>query len=159
MFDILANKPLSFQSILIEAFIKLDFPRLDPKTVYHRNFENFDENSFLNDLKETNFDFFNKSSNENYRSITDTFIKVVERHAPLEKRFVRGNQVPFMNKELKKAIYARSRLRNNFCKSPTNKNEKSTKYNKTNVCFLEGKVLRNILRTFRKDGVVTNKIF
>ena len=64
-----------------------------------------------------------------------------------------------MNKELKKAIYARSRLRNNFCKSPTNKNEKSTKYNKTNVCFLEGKVLRNILRTFRKDGVVTNKNF
>ena len=38
-------------------------------------------------------------------SITDTFIKIAERHAPLKKRFVRGNQAPFMNKKLRQAIY------------------------------------------------------
>ena len=65
--------------------------------------------------------------NENYRFITDTFIKIVERQAPLKKGSVIGNQTPFMKKELRKAIYTRSRLRNNFCKRPTKENEKKYK--------------------------------
>ena len=32
-----------------------------------------------------------------------------------------------MKKELRKAIYTRSRLRNNFCKNPTKENEKKYK--------------------------------
>ena len=51
-------------------------------------------------------------SNENYRFITDTLIKVAERHAPLKKKFVR-DQAPFLKMELTKAIY-NSRSRNNF---------------------------------------------
>ena len=78
----------------------------------------------MNDLKETNFELSTIDPNENYRFITDTFIKIVERHAPLKKRLVRGNQAPFMNKELRKTIYTRSRLRNNFCKNPIKENEK-----------------------------------
>ena len=46
-----------------------------------------------------------------------------------------------MNKELRKATYARSRLRNNFCKNPTKENEKITKYNEMKGCILERKVL------------------
>ena len=68
---------------------------------------------FLNDLKETNFNLSTNDPNKNYRLITHTFIKIAERHAPLKKRFLRGYQTHFMNKELRKAIYARSRLRNN----------------------------------------------
>ena len=62
---ILTNNPFSFQSSsvietgisdhnkLIATFFKSHFTRLIPKTVYYRNFKNFDdENSFLNDLKE-----------------------------------------------------------------------------------------------------------
>ena len=83
--------------------------------------------------------------NENYRFITDTFIKIVESHAPLKKGSVRGNQAPFMNKELRKAIYNRSRFRNNFCKSPTKENEKKYKIQRNKCVSLRKKVLRNIL--------------
>ena len=62
--------------------------------------------------------------NENYRFITDTFIKIVESHAPLKKRSARGNKATFMNKELRKVIYSRNRLRNNSCKNPTKENGK-----------------------------------
>ena len=44
--------------------------------IYSRNFKNYDENSFLNDLRETNFDLSTNDANENYRFITDTFIKI-----------------------------------------------------------------------------------
>ena len=142
---ILTNKPLSFQSStvietglsdhhkLIATFVKSHFTRLSPKTVYYRNFKNFDEDFFLNNLKETNFQLSTDDPNENYRLITDTFNKIVERHAPLKKRFFRGNQAPFMNKELRKAIYTRSRLRNIFLKAPRKKMKRSTKYKGINV--------------------------
>ena len=77
--------------------------------------------------------------NENYRFITDTFIKIVERHAPLKKGSVRGNQAPFMNKELRKAIYNRSRLKTIFVKAPLKRMKRSTKYKEINVCLLEKK--------------------
>ena len=49
-----------------------------------------------------------------------------------------------MNKELRKAIYTRSRFRSNFWKSPTKENEMIAKYKEINACLLERKVLRNI---------------
>ena len=50
----------------------------------------------------------------NYRFIIETFIDIAARYAPLKKRFIRRNQASFMNKELGKAIYDRSKLRNTF---------------------------------------------
>ena len=57
-------------------------------------------------------------------SFTFTLIKIVERNAPLKKRFVRGNQFPFINKELRKAMYTRNSLRNNSVRSLPKKMEK-----------------------------------
>ena len=101
---ILTNKPLSFQSSsvietglsdhhkLIATFVKSHFTRLNPKTVYYKNFKIFGENFFLNNLKETNIEFPTDDLNENYCFITDTFIKIAERHAPFKKILFRGNQ-------------------------------------------------------------------
>ena len=51
------------------------------------------------------------------------FIEIVERHALLEKRFIRRNQVSFMDKQLRKALCNGSRLKYNFCKCSTKENE------------------------------------
>ena len=50
--------------------------------------------------------------NVNYKSITESFLEAIGKHAPLKKKFVRGNQAPFMNREFQKAIYTRTRLEN-----------------------------------------------
>ena len=47
---------LSDHHKLIATFFKLHFTRLDPKIVYYSNLKRFDKNSFLNNLKDTNFD-------------------------------------------------------------------------------------------------------
>ena len=39
---------------------------------------------------------------------------ILDKHAPLKKRYVRDSQSPFMNKKLIKEIMKRSRLRNKF---------------------------------------------
>ena len=44
------------------------------------------------------------------------------------KEFARGNQVSFMNNELRKIIYTRGRLRNNLCKKPALEKKKEFFY-------------------------------
>ena len=80
--------------------------------------------------------------NENYRFITDTFIKIGEPHATLKKRFARGNQASFMNKQLRKATYTRSKLRNNFCKNPTKQNKKKYKIQRKKCVSLRKKSIK-----------------
>ena len=43
-----------------------------------------------------------------------TFITTLDKHAPLKKRLVRANEVPYMTKKLRKAISNRSRLENKY---------------------------------------------
>ena len=96
---------------------------MNPKAIYYRNYKKFNEQKCLEDVKNTNFCFNSDDPNDNYELIKDAFSKIVNKHTPLKKKFLRGNQTPFMNKELRKAIYDRSRLRNRFCKTPTEENE------------------------------------
>ena len=142
----------------IATFVKSLLTKLNPKTVYYKNFKKFDENSFLNDVKETNFELSTNDPNVNYRFITDdTLIKIVERQAPLKKRFVRGNQAPFMNKELRKAVYIRSRLRNNFCKNPTKEKENKYKVQRNKYISLRKKSIKKFFKNISIDGVVSIK--
>ena len=60
--------------------------------------------------------------NVNYKSITENFLETVDKHAPLKKKFVRGNQAPFMNRDFHKAIYTRTRLQNKYWRDPSTEN-------------------------------------
>ena len=46
--------------------------------------------------------------------ISENFLETIDKHDPLEKKFVRGNQAPFMNRDFQKAIYTRTRLKNKY---------------------------------------------
>ena len=73
--------------------------------------------------KKTTFLTNSNCPNENYQRLTENFVSVVEKYAPLKKKIIRGNQIPFVNRELRKGIYTRSRLRNKYWKNPTLENE------------------------------------
>ena len=58
---------------------------------------------------------------------------LLEIHAPMKKRLVRANDAPYMNKDLRKAIMKRSRLKNVYNKNPNIETE--IKYKKQrNFC-------------------------
>ena len=54
------------------------------------------------------------ASNTNYGAFEAAFDKVLNKHAPLKKKYVRANDVPFMTKALRKAVILRTRLRNKY---------------------------------------------
>lgn len=102
--------------------------RLKAKEISYRCFKNFNDQSFLEELSMVVFKCDQTDPNKNYEELVSICRKVIDKHAPLKTKFVRGNEAPFMNKELRKAIYSRSRLKNNFNKNKTKEN--NTKYRK-----------------------------
>ena len=42
------------------------------------------------------------------------FSEVLEKHVPTKSKTIRGNQAPFMNKELSKIIMNKSRIKSNI---------------------------------------------
>ena len=43
-------------------------------------------------------------------------------HAPIKRKFLRANHVPYLTKTLRKAIMKRSELENKYVKNKTNEN-------------------------------------
>ena len=132
---ILTNKPKSFQNTgitetglndfhkLIMTFFKTHITRLKPKIVFYRNYKHFEDSRFLEDLNSADVSLNTDDPNENYNFITDKFSNVVNKHAPLKKKTLRGNQAQFLTNELRKEIYTRSKLKNNYNRNPTKENK------------------------------------
>ena len=99
--------------------------RLKPKINLYRNY--FDQEKLVKDVKAADFSFPNNDPNENYSVLSDTSLKLVDKYAPLKMKILRENHSPFISKAMRKAICTRSRLRNKFCKSPSEKNERKYK--------------------------------
>ena len=102
--------------------MKAQTTRLPPKKVMYRDFKNFNRKAFLEDVKLKNYSQKSDDSNENYEFLSYKFQSMVDKHAPLKTKTVRGNNAPFVNKTLRKEIYKSSGLRNKFLKNPSDSN-------------------------------------
>ena len=126
---ILTNKSRSFQNTtvietglsdfhkLTVTIMKANFQKHPPKIVNYRNYKNFTNEMFRNDLLQElrKLDFPNVECCD----FEGKLLVTLNRHAPPKKRYLRANNAPFMNKTLAKAIMVRSRLRNKYLKLKT----------------------------------------
>ena len=100
---------------LIGSFLKSKFQRLPPKNILYRDYKNFDEKLFLNELSSINFAReFELENTDKYDILSSHVSALVDKHAPLKSKKVRGNNKPFVTKELRKAIMERSRYRTKY---------------------------------------------
>ena len=153
---ILTNKERCFQKTkvtetglsdfhkLISTILRSQFCQLKRKKTYYASFKNFNEKNFLEEVKNTDFRFDSDDPNENYELLMNVFSNIVEKHATLKKKFLRGNQALFMTKGFRKATYNRSRLRNRFCKIPSEENEKLYKKQRNKCVAIRKKVFEII---------------
>ena len=95
---------------LVVTLLKALVPRLKAKRTTYRCYKNFNENEFLSDVRKANFEIDHLNVDDAYEHITKTFRAMVDKHAPLKTKIRRGNTAPFMNRDLRKGIYTRSRL-------------------------------------------------
>ena len=137
----LTNKKSSFQNSMtlevglsdchkmIITVLKRYFKKNDPITVNYRDFKSFDGIKFRNDLIRK----LEKIEKLNIDEFKNAFMELLDKHAPMKQKVVRGNNAPFMNKTLSKAFMHRTKLKNRYYKSPTNDNKTAYKKHR-NFC-------------------------
>ena len=81
-------------------------------------------------------------------------------HAPLKKKMLKGNQAPFLTKELRKEIYTRSKLENKYRSNLIEENKAIYKKQRNKyVSSLRRKAIKVYFNNVTKTGVQTNKDF
>ena len=73
-------------------------PKSKPKEIVYKSHLKFVIDVFSGELK------LKLQSINNYESFESVFHSVLNKHATLKKKFIRGNQSPYMTKQLQKAI-------------------------------------------------------
>ena len=85
--------------------------------------------------------------------------EAIQKHAPINQRYVRANQAPFINKTINKGIMKRSRLRNKFLNTKSGIDRKA--YNKQrNLCAsLIRREKENFFNNISACDITNNKTF
>ena len=95
-------------------------PKTKPKSVIYRCYKTFVVDTFRYDLT-------------NDLRASNSTLSYDEKHAPCKIKIIRANEAPFMNRELKKSIMTRSRLKNKYLRSPSTQNILAYKVQR-NIC-------------------------
>ena len=95
---------------------------MPPRKIIHRDYKMFHEAKFLHDLDQEMIKASFYQHEEAFTVFSSVFRNVVDRHAPFKQKAVRGNNAPFMTKQLNKVIVDRSRIKNRYLKWPPTEN-------------------------------------
>ena len=94
-----------FHKLVLYVF-KTTFPKSKPKEITYRNFKNFSEENFNQELG-TNL---GERCVKNYASFENVFLDTLNKHAHLNKKVIRANHAPYVTKFLRKGIMKSSDL-------------------------------------------------
>ena len=74
------------------------YERLKPNKIQYCSYKHFNEQKFLRDLENTPFHLCNDLIDNNlaYERLKNMFKLVVDKHAPIKSKFIRGTHAPFI---------------------------------------------------------------
>ena len=116
--------------VLIGSFLRATYHRYDPIQIEYRNYKQLYQyyDQFLSEIKNIKIsENVISDLNKHFDDYTNSFQTILNKFAPLKKKTIRGNDGGFANKELRKAWYTKSRLRNIYNKNKTDYNWKNFK--------------------------------
>ena len=138
---------------MILGILKSTFPKVRPKQIVYRKFKNFDLNNFKSEIRTK------MQSIDNYEAFQKEFLKVLNKHDPLKKKFIRANHVPYMTKNLRKAIMKRSQLESKYISNSTVENMNKYIKHKTFCSKLYKKVRKKFYSQLDIKNITDNKLF
>ena len=136
---------------MVITVLKQTFQRSSPKELVYRDYENFDRPTFRRELEKK----LNQQINE-YRHFKQIFLEVLNAHAPIKRKLLRANHVPYMTKTLRKAIMKTSELEGKYVKNETNENLKSYKKQMSFCSKLYKKVRKKYYEMLDLNIVIRN---
>ena len=164
---ILTNKKHSFQKSqsfetgvsdhhhMIYTMLKSTFAHIPPKQVVYCSFKNFSGEAFSKDLQAN----LMTSQGGNFSSFNEILSNTLRKHAPFKKRIIRGNNKPHINKELRKAIMKRSRLKNIYNKTKSADDYINYKRQRNYVVNLNKQSKRKFFKKIDQNNTNSSKDF
>ena len=163
----LTNKRNSFQNTLTVSTGLSDFHKMaatvlkttyrkpKPKEIVYRNYKKLDKELFRAELKNA----IMNGEVTNYHEFEKTFLKILNKHAPIKRRFIRANDVPYMTKALRKAIMRRSQLETKFHKTRKKADQIACRKQKNFVSRLYKKERKKFYNDLNLKDLADNKKF
>ena len=169
---ILTNKPRSFHKIqgfvtgisyfheLVITVLRSYYNKLPPKNILNRNVKRFEKTTFLWNLDSrlTQGELYSNCQGL-YHKLTQICSEVLDYHAPVKQKVVRGNQAPFITKDLSKAIMVKSKTKTQYVKWLSRKNYLAFKKAKNRCNSTNKKAKKDYFKKTAKYGLMTNKEF
>ena len=144
---------------MVVTVMKTSYHKIEPKFINYRNYKDFSNDDFRKSIQTQFQEKLSQNCDEKFSTFINNCNAVLDKHLPKKKKYVRGNQSPFMNKTLSKAMMLRTKLRNKFLKDRTTKSK--IKYVKQrNYCVsLLRKTKREYYANLDEKRVCDNKTF
>ena len=102
--------------------MRKSFKKLKPRVINYRSYKHFSNDVFreslLGKLSQQTF----VSNDYGFEKFCNITLKALDKYAPKIAKHTRGNQMPFMTKDLFKNIMKRSRLCNKYLKNNNKEN-------------------------------------
>ena len=137
--------------------LKTEYVKADPIQVNYRDYKNYNPTLFREELKnKLNEDIL---SNINFNNFQNILCNVLNKHAPLKKKYLRANDSPFMTKHLRKMIMNRSRCKNAYMKNKTVENWEKYRKLRNECVKVTKKVKMEYFQNININSVNDNKIF
>ena len=120
---------------MILTVMRKKFKKIKPRIINHRSYNNFSNRYYrkclFNEFKRENF----ANNDRGFKKFCDMNIKLLNKDAPIKMKYKRDNQMPFLTKDLSKAIMKISNVTNNYLKkTKLMQTELYTRSKETNAC-------------------------
>ena len=131
---ILTNVPRMFQStcvietrmsdfhLMTVTVMRKTFKKLSPRIISYRSYKDFSNERFRDCLVNNLSNEILSNNDNGIEKFCKTTMDSLNLFAPIKKKYARGNQMPFMTKDLSKEMMTTSRLRNKYLKDKTEEN-------------------------------------
>ena len=129
---------LSDHHLMIYGFFKCRLTKLPPVKISYRNYKNFNQTNFENELSRNLSD----ENNIDYDRFQHIFETTLDIYAPLKTKLIRGDSKPHFNRQLRKEIMKRSHLKNIANKSGNEEDKLAYKRQRNLVVKLNKKQKR-----------------
>ncbi|PFX18374.1 Transforming growth factor beta-2 [Stylophora pistillata] len=129
---------------LVFTVLRSVAPRSRSRKICFRSLKNFNQEKFVQDLRIAPFTIMNlfDDVNDKLFAFEQLYNDILEEHAPLKQTIVRGNQVPYMNEQWRKAIRHRNKLWRKFTKDRTDTNYEQYKIHRNKCTSLRRKAIK-----------------
>ena len=135
---------------MVGCTVKIKFPKCHPSCITYRDYKNFDESRFRQELEKlpTQVGHAFDNVDDQYWTFTNMYSALLNEHAPLKTKTLKSRKIPYMHSELMKAIHTRNHYKNLYFKNRTSKAFELYRQNRNRVTKMRKKAIKDYFMKF-----------